>query len=69
MFYQCLMRVETHEKCDETRVLSFPFLARPSQGPATWLANSGIMTMFTKPSALYGGPEGSLMQIKNVAAN
>ena len=37
MFYQCLLRVVTHEKCNETRVLSFPFLARPSQGPATWL--------------------------------
>ena len=52
MFYQCLLRVETHEKCDETRVLSFPFLARPLQGPATWLVNSAIVTMFTKPSAL-----------------
>ena len=52
MFYQCLLRVETHEKCDKTRVLSFPFLAQPSQGPTTWLVNSAIVTMFTKPSAL-----------------
>ena len=52
MFYQLLLRVVTHEKCDETRVLSFPFLARPSQGPATWLVTSAIVTMFTKPSAL-----------------
>ena len=43
MFYQCLLWVETHEKCDETRILSFPFLAWPSQGPATWLVNSAIV--------------------------
>ena len=37
MFYQCLLGVVTHKKCDVTGVLSFPFLARPSQDPATWL--------------------------------
>ena len=37
MFYQCLLGVVTHKKCDVTGVLSFPFLARHSQGPATWL--------------------------------
>ena len=39
MFYQCLLEVVTRKKCDETRVLSFPFLAQPSQGPATWPVN------------------------------
>ena len=41
MFYRCLLGVVTHKNCDEsrdeTRVLSFPFLAQPSKGPATWL--------------------------------
>ena len=37
MFYQCLLGVVTHKKYDEMRVLLFPFLARPSQDPATWL--------------------------------
>ena len=37
MFYQCLLGVVTHKKCDETRVPSSPFLAWPSQGLATWL--------------------------------
>ena len=58
MFYQLLFGVVTHNKM---RVPSFPFLARSSEGPATWLVKlrlflpkitSAIMTRFTKPSAL-----------------
>ena len=37
MFSQWLFRVVTHEKYDETRVLSFSFLARSSEDPATSL--------------------------------
>ena len=39
MLYQWLFGVVTSKKCDETRVLSFPFLARSSEGQATWLVN------------------------------
>ena len=49
MFYQCLLGVVTYKKYDETRVLSFPFLAGPSQGTSTWLVK---VTMFAKPSTL-----------------
>ena len=44
------------------RVLSFPFLARPSQGPATWLVNRDDVHLvrwhvLVKFSALNNQPE------------
>ena len=55
MFYQCLLGVVTHKKCDQKRVLSFPFIAQKTfRGPG-YLGSkliSAIVTMFTKPSAL-----------------
>ena len=38
MFCHCLFGVVTHTKCDETRLLSSPFVARPPQGPATCMS-------------------------------
>ena len=51
MFYRCSLRVVTHKKCDQKRVLSFEDLQKTRLPDGSKII-SAIATMFTKRSAL-----------------